>query len=211
MKIKIFYIALAMSMIFGSVGVVAAAEPTLNQILTDAYGANHYTEETSTSDYLLKPASYTSVTIYTKVDADQGAYADPTGWYEPGAAPVLHQLFANPSDGQTNSFITGNQFGIYIHSDGFGNIYSENSKNSRKLVRLFDIDKNKNGKYDDNCYAFAFEDLITGSDNDYQDIVVEVSSRDGQLTLVPEFPTVALPVAAVLGLLFMFGRKKEKL
>jgi hypothetical protein len=209
MKIKILYIALAMSMIFGSVGVVAA-EPTLDQILTGAYGANHYTEVTSTSDYLLKPASYTSVTIYTKIDADQGAYDDPTGWYEPGAQPVLHGLFDKPRDGLTNSFTTGNQFGIYIHSDSFGNIYSENSKNPRKLVKLFDIDKNNNGKYDDNCYAFAFEDLITGSDNDYQDIVVEVSSNN-QLTLVPEFPTVAVPVAAVLGLLFMFGRKKEKL
>ena len=28
---------------------------------------------------------------------------------------------------------------------------------------------------------------------------------------VPEFPTVALPVAGILGLLFIFGRKKEGL
>ena len=28
---------------------------------------------------------------------------------------------------------------------------------------------------------------------------------------IPEFPTVAAPVAAVLGLLFVFGRKKEGL
>ncbi|MHB8101344.1 MAG: PEF-CTERM sorting domain-containing protein [Methanosarcina sp.] len=28
---------------------------------------------------------------------------------------------------------------------------------------------------------------------------------------MPEFPTVALPVAGVLGLLFVFGRKKEGL
>lgn len=31
------------------------------------------------------------------------------------------------------------------------------------------------------------------------------------VTAVPEFPTVALPVAAMLGLLFVFGRKKEGL
>jgi hypothetical protein len=30
-------------------------------------------------------------------------------------------------------------------------------------------------------------------------------------TNVPEFPTVALPVAAILGLVFIFGRKKEGL
>jgi hypothetical protein len=28
-------------------------------------------------------------------------------------------------------------------------------------------------------------------------------------TKVPEFPTVAVPVAAILGLLIIFGRKKE--
>lgn len=28
---------------------------------------------------------------------------------------------------------------------------------------------------------------------------------------IPEFPTVALPVAAILGLVFIFGRKKEEL
>jgi len=37
---------------------------------------------------------------------------------------------------------------------------------------------------------------------------VGTSSRDVN---VPEFPTVALPVAGVLGLLFVFGRKKEGL
>ncbi len=32
-----------------------------------------------------------------------------------------------------------------------------------------------------------------------------------RITTVPEFPTVALPVAAILGLVFIFGRKKEGL
>ncbi|MFY1113362.1 MAG: PEF-CTERM sorting domain-containing protein, partial [Methanosarcinaceae archaeon] len=27
----------------------------------------------------------------------------------------------------------------------------------------------------------------------------------------PEFPTIALPIAAILGLVFIFGRKKEGL
>ncbi len=30
-------------------------------------------------------------------------------------------------------------------------------------------------------------------------------------TTIPEFPTVALPIAAILGLVFIFGRKKEGL
>jgi hypothetical protein len=216
MKIKILHIALAMAMIFGSVG-IAAAEPTLDKILQDKYTVNNYNfrEVTSTNDYVLKPATYATVTIYTKVDDHEASYSDPTGWYVAGTGvpSSFNQLFNNPQDGQYKSFTTNGQFGIYIHSDGYGYIYSQNSLNSRKLVRLFQVDKNKDGSYDnDNCYVFAFEDIIpnSASDSDYQDVVIEVSS-DSQLTLVPEFPTVAVPVAAVLGLLFMFGRKKEKL
>jgi hypothetical protein len=36
-------------------------------------------------------------------------------------------------------------------------------------------------------------------------------SATTHVTSVPEFPTVALPIAAVIGLVFIFGRKKEGL
>lgn len=36
------------------------------------------------------------------------------------------------------------------------------------------------------------------------------SSGGNPPTQVPEFPTVALPVAAILGLMFIFGRKKQE-
>ncbi|AKB61302.1 hypothetical protein MSMAP_1317 [Methanosarcina mazei SarPi] len=32
----------------------------------------------------------------------------------------------------------------------------------------------------------------------------------GDTTQIPEFPTMALPVAAILGLMFIFGRKKQE-
>lgn len=38
----------------------------------------------------------------------------------------------------------------------------------------------------------------------------EISSESVDVT-VPEFPSVALPIAAILGLVFIFGRKKEEL
>jgi hypothetical protein len=37
------------------------------------------------------------------------------------------------------------------------------------------------------------------------------AAASAKVTTVPEFPTVALPVAAILGLVFIFGRKKEGL
>lgn len=36
-----------------------------------------------------------------------------------------------------------------------------------------------------------------------------IASRD--VSAIPEFPTIALPVAAILGLVFIFGRKKEEM
>lgn len=37
-----------------------------------------------------------------------------------------------------------------------------------------------------------------------------VNSRSGGSSQIPEFPTVALPVIAVIGLLFIFQRRKGK-
>jgi hypothetical protein len=51
--------------------------------------------------------------------------------------------------------------------------------------------------------------------NQYDQVIGQTTGRitinviDTDVTSVPEFPTVALPVAAILGLLFIIGRKKE--
>lgn len=51
---------------------------------------------------------------------------------------------------------------------------------------------------------------VTVSLNGQGDVITVVSSETIGVN-VPEFPTVAAPIAAVLGLLFVFGRKKEGL
>lgn len=38
-----------------------------------------------------------------------------------------------------------------------------------------------------------------------------LTSASTTVSNIPEFPTVALPVAAILGLVFIFGRKKDGL
>jgi len=47
--------------------------------------------------------------------------------------------------------------------------------------------------------SFAFDDFTIGT----------IDQVKPPTTNVPEFPTVAIPVAAVLGLIFVFGRRKE--
>lgn len=49
---------------------------------------------------------------------------------------------------------------------------------------------------------------VVGADSKECDIELKAVQR---ITTIPEFPTVALPVAAILGLVFIFGRKKEEL
>lgn len=43
---------------------------------------------------------------------------------------------------------------------------------------------------------------------DGDEVGVEVTTH---VTTVPEFPTIALPIASILGLIFVFGRKKEEM
>ncbi len=40
---------------------------------------------------------------------------------------------------------------------------------------------------------------------------IEAGSASRSIDSIPEFPTVALPIAAILGLVFIFGRRKEEL
>ena len=50
------------------------------------------------------------------------------------------------------------------------------------------------------------EDPVTNTIIKNYDVAAQSPNVD-----IPEFPTVALPVAAILGLVFIFGRKKEEL
>jgi hypothetical protein len=49
-------------------------------------------------------------------------------------------------------------------------------------------------------YTVAFEDLTGGGDKDYNDVIMSVAcARD--VTAVPEFPAIALPVGLIVGIL----------
>ncbi|WP_407356705.1 PEF-CTERM sorting domain-containing protein [Methanolobus sp. WCC5] len=53
-------------------------------------------------------------------------------------------------------------------------------------------------------YVITFEN-INGEDSSALQALVQVS-----LTAIPEFPTIALPIAAILGLAFFMQRRKEE-
>jgi hypothetical protein len=73
---------------------------------------------------------------------------------------------------------------------------------------------------DDNVVVITLGSISEVPEN--SEIVVSVSANNiacplvkitavKNITAIPEFPTVALPVAAILGLVFIFGRKKDGL
>jgi len=195
MRNKVLHIALAVLLFMVGTG-TALAEDSLTTILDAKYGPGTYQEVTNTNGFYFNPGSYDVTAIL--VDK-QSAYANPTGWYEVDSQ-VTHELFSNPPTevGTSQTFDPQESFGIYINSTG--TFYSDDSLNNAGTKRAKIFKLNTGG------FVVAFED---GTDWDYQDIVVELKGEG--LTAIPEFPTVALPVAAVLGLMFIFGRKNEKL
>ena len=189
--------------VFGLVS-AASAEDSIETIMNATYGAGNWTENAIT-EITFVPQSYTVVTIV--VDDHQANYTDATGWY---ANDSLHQLFSAPTKGQSTTFNPGEEFGLYINSDD-GTFYSQQSRNpdGEKHARVFTVTAGaKKG-----AYVVAFEDLINtnwtgGVEPDYNDVVVELTGKD--LELIPEFTTIAIPVAAILGLVLFYNYRKRK-
>lgn len=193
MRRKVLHIALAMLLFTIGAG-TALAEDSLTTILNSKYGEGNYQEVTNTNRFVFDSGTYIVTALL--VDKESG-FQNPTGWYEEDSK-TKHLLFDNPPNqvGDSLTFTPNEKFGMYIVSD-IGTFYSDAILNPQgaKRARLFTI----NGGY-----VLGFEDQ---GDGDYQDIVVEI--KGSNLSFVPEFPTVALPVAAIIGLVFVFGRRKE--
>ena len=189
--------------VFGLVS-AASAEDSIETIMNATYGAGNWTENAIT-EITFVPQSYTVVTIV--VDDHQANYTDATGWY---ANDSLHQLFSAPTKGQSTTFNPGEEFGLYINSTD-GRFYSQQSRNpdGEKHARVFTVTAGaKKG-----AYVVAFEDLnstkwTAEGEPDYNDVVVELTGEG--LELIPEFTTIAIPVAAILGLVLFYSHRKRK-
>jgi len=196
MKItSLFLVSIVLLLVVGAGN--ALAEDTLVTILDSKYGAGNYHEVTDTNEYEFQPGAY----VVTALIVDkQSANVNPTGWYDSSDPDSRNLLFPTPegSIGVSKSFNPGGKFGMYIEPSDGTTYYSKASLNGGvKRVRLFTLDTGG--------YVLGFED---STDNDYQDVVLELK---GASLNVPEFPTIAAPIAAILGLVFIFGRKKEGL
>ncbi|MDY9926294.1 PEF-CTERM sorting domain-containing protein [Methanosarcina sp.] len=67
-------------------------------------------------------------------------------------------------------------------------------------------------EYDVKIVCTGFDKIIVNDTGVSTTITTRTDTGQEEFTAnIPEFPTVALPVAAILGLVFIFGRKKDGL
>lgn len=145
--------------------------------------------------------------IVTDIDKQAG-FQDTVGYYKYGPSPSnFNQLWDRPENYKGNSLPildSFGQFGLYLKPQGptdTTTYYTQASLNPGQQSRV----KVYQDKTIKTTFYVCFEDL---TDNDYNDVIIKLSSVSVN---VPEFPTVALPVAAILGLIFVFGRRKGDL
>jgi hypothetical protein len=145
------------------------------------------------------------------------------GWYEActsaPTASTRHQLTSDLTKENIPDDIDGSKpFGIYVEDDQGKCYYSQSMWNplNSNNVHVIYCETYSVQPASQNRYIFGFDtDLKDNSLADSQrgyaftDIVVDVQPIT--IAPIPEVPTVAVPVVCILGLLFVFGRKKEGL
>lgn len=95
-----------------------------------------------------------------------------------------------------------NPFGLYLN-DGTNYYYTQQSLNPGGVnVVAYQVKQAS-----DNRWIIGF-DFDSRDNTENIDIVIWVQPVTS--ANVPEFPSVALPVAAILGLMFIFGRRKQE-
>ena len=91
---------------------------------------------------------------------------------------------------------------VYVTS-GFSEVFTSSSINQEHKGKLY-----IRGTNEGDVTVSVYKASVTGNTFIVGKIVSVASVT---ATPIPEFPTVALPVAGILGLLFVFGRKKEEM
>jgi|GEM_PF-3424757 len=211
MSNKLLMIAVVLAVMVSMTGVALAhqlnGEKYLNESLDDLYGTGHWVQIT---DYTFDAGPYTVVSIIR----DQfSGYPNPIGYYN-ATTGTLTELFANDTITTSITFSPGTSFGLYTNTSndtaGYYTFYTQQSKNPDGLnhTKIFRVDTDNDNSMD--AFVIGFEDLYGGGDHDFQDVVVQLKGEGLNSVSVPEFPTIAMPIAAVIGLVFFFQHRNKK-
>jgi len=143
--------------------IVLAEEPSLEQWFTNnSYITNVATDETGIETF--SPGHY-SVTLL----AEWGHYApnNTFGWYSTTTGSFNELFSGENTTGNTVEFYSTERFALYLGSQE-GTFHTENSRNLDQFDHawVFQDPKTEDG------YIIAWEDLLNGGDEDYQDMII---------------------------------------
>lgn len=186
-KISVILGVLAVVMLVGMVSACTTNCPVSNSGTKDGYGTITFGHSGDLKvTYVSKSAAYTNT----------------FGYVSAGVRTVL---------GTSNSAVAGTTYDIgQCTKDSNVVVYL---KSGESLPRIYYsdgagpddqdcYDHAKVTKIDDNTYKVEFEDIWRNADWDYNDVVLSVSCTPVETqNPVPEFPTLALPVALIIGML----------
>lgn len=196
----------------------AAAADVPDDYLTDYlhtlpnYANVDFTEVTNCNNIMFQHYKNMAATVIANPKELSGSGFGLLGYYTSGGTTgtIISNVDAawdeNPD--QNHNFDPNNVFGVFCNVNGV-NFYADplrNNPSGTKYVRIFTVTQNGAGASVGSRYVFCFDDGVA-SPYDYKDFIVEIHPLEA--SYVPEFPTVALPVAAVIGIMFIMGRKKE--
>ncbi len=143
--------------------------------------------------------------VSVKYLGTDAGYSNFFGWVEGTPPGTLHELGQGHVTVADSIFAIGPRFAneniiLYIkndYNDVFFSDPAEANPDGREHVQVVPIDPTAV------LVTVGFEDLYGGGDNDYNDIFLQVSCEPiiNPPPPVPEFPTMALPVALIVGML----------
>ena len=93
-------------------------------------------------------------------------------------------------DGNNNAFLDGDDFEFFSDGSGWEVGFPYSGQHTLNVHTLVDMSQ-------------------VGGDDDETSSVQDIPLVIGCDPFIPEFPTIALPIAAILGLMFIFGRKRD--
>jgi hypothetical protein len=210
----------------------AMAVPTLNQILGTSFNPDYSdtgldlvqlidtdgTQDDATAFLFLELAGFAATNKFGIYDPDNSSTMLEV--FDGGDSPITSVTLAFDIDNGTVTNQTtnvtkniGTTFGFYLDStaraaDGGGFFYSQTGLNSDGFnhMLLFDTSDNSNGQLLGSDVVVAFEDLLNGGDQDWNDMVVGVSD----VQPVPEPTTMVISSLFLLGAGFYVRRKLHR-
>jgi hypothetical protein len=218
MKKLLLSLILCMSLLTVGIG-TALAETSLTTTMNTLYPGGWQQVQQDNVKFSATPLQ---AEVMAKNVNKQSGDTNALYWYDCNNPVITDQnlIFDNPSNnggGDGGDVLThvdpSNLFGLCIKPLGKSDTrirYSEARLNSGTVyAKVFTVNEGP-GKLMKDTYVIAFDDgdAAGTGEPDFQDLIIQISPVTAS---IPEFPTVALPVAAVLGLIFIFGRKKGDL